>query len=240
MTDDNQRSPGEAARHLLRSTPFGALATVMREAGGAPYTSMVAVATDYDGSPILLVSDLADHTKNLKLDDRVSLLLIGDGMEEDPMAGERLTLQGRLSLGTTPNLRERYLARHPKAALYADFGDFGFYRMTIEKAHLIGGFGKIHWMPGEDLTIDPPRALSEAEADIVGHMNDDHADAIQLYATRLLQRTEGAWRMTGVDIEGVDLRFEDQVARLPFDAAVADSTDVRQELITLVNKARET
>ena len=238
MTDDDLGCPGQAARHLLRSTPFGALATVMREANGAPYASMASIATDLDGAPILLLSDLADHTKNLTLDDRVSLLLIGQGLDEDPMAGERLTLQGRLSRNTAPQCRQRYLARHPKAALYADFADFGFYLMTIERAHLVAGFGNIHWMAGSRLTIDPPPALAKAEHGVINHMNEDHADAILLYATRLLRRSEGAWRITGVDGEGADLRCQDRVARLPFDGIVANGTDVRKEFVRLVNKAR--
>ena len=240
MTDDDVSSPDQAARHLLRSAPFGAVATVMREVDGAPYASMVSIATDLDGAPILLLSDLADHTKNLALDHRVSLLLIGQNRDEDPMANERLTLQGRLTRTPAPRCRQRYLARHPKASLYADFADFGFYLMTIERAHLVAGFGKIHWMAGDRLTIDPPPKLAEAEHDIVNHMNDDHADAIELYATRLLHRPKGAWRLTGVDGEGADLRCQDQVSRLPFSSLVANSTDVRKEFVRLVNKARET
>lgn len=239
MTDEGQKAAVRDARHLLRSASFGSLATVMRDADGAPYASMVAVATDHDGSPILLVSDLADHTKNLKQDRRISLLLIGDNVEEDPMSGARLTLQGSISRSTEEGPRQRYLARHPSAARYADFGDFGFYRIAVERGHLVAGFGKIHWISGDHLTIDPPEALLEAESDIIAHMNDDHADAIELYATRLLHRSQGAWRMTGVDMEGADLRFQDQVARLPFAVAVENSTDVRKELVRLVNKARD-
>jgi len=211
----------------------------MRETTGAPYASLVALATDHDGSPVLLISDLADHTKNLREDDRISLLVTGDGNHEDPLAGERLSLQGRLERSDLPSLRLRYLAKHPKASLYADFGDFGFYRMTIDKAHLVAGFGRIHWIDGKVLTVPSSEALIAAEADIVFHMNDDHADALQLYATELLGLVDGAWRMTGVDREGADLRKDNQVARLPFGRQVEDSTDVRKELIRLVNKARD-
>ncbi|MGI9499382.1 MAG: HugZ family protein [Geminicoccaceae bacterium] len=238
MTDDDRRGIGEAARHLIRAAALGSLATVMREAGGAPYASLVATATDHDGSPVLLISDLADHTKNLKDDDRVSLLLSGGGEPEDPLAGERLSLQGRLVRSDRPTSRQRYLARHPGAALYADFADFGFYRMMIDRAHLVAGFGRIHWIEGQALTITPSDVLVEAEADIVAHMNEDHADAVALYATRLLGEVDGAWRMTGVDSEGADLRLRERVTRLPFEHRVENDTDVRKELIRLVNKAR--
>lgn len=237
MTDNDHQA--KAARHLLRSASFGSLATIMRDTDGAPYASMVAVATDHDGSPILLISDLADHTKNLKQNGQISLLLIGHNTDEDPMTGERLTLQGSISSSAEASLRQRFLARHPSAARYADFGDFGFYRVTIERAHLVAGFGRIHWIPGARLTIDPPKALIEAESEIVAHMNDDHADAVELYATKLLHRANGAWRVTGVDMEGADLRCQGQIARLPFGTVVKDSTDVRNELVRLVNKARE-
>lgn len=240
MTDDDRPRIDAAARHLLRSAPAGSLATVMRDSDGAPYASLVAIATDHDGAPILLLSDLADHTKNLQRDDRISLLLTGSETHEDPFAGERLSLLGRLVKSNAPSLRQRYLARHQRAAGYADFTDFNFYRMAVDRAHLIAGFGRINWIDGKDLRIEPSESLVAAEADIAAHMNDDHADAVQLYATRLLGRCDGDWRMTGVDGEGADLRFQDQIARLPFGCRVEDGTDVRKELIRLVNKARET
>jgi len=238
MSAEDKETIATAARHLVRAAVRGSLATIMREADGAPYASLAAVATDHDGSPILLLSDLADHTKNLRQDDRISLLVAGDERHEDPLAGERLSLQGRLDRSEASGLRSRYLARHPKAALYADFGDFNFYRMTIDKAHLVAGFGRIHWITGKALTVAPSDALVAAEAGIVEHMNDDHADAIQLYATRLLGRAEGDWQMTGVDREGADLRHLDDTARLAFGKIVNDSTEVRRELVRLVNKAR--
>lgn len=239
MTDDDLKAIGQAARQLMRGAAVGSLATVMREAAGAPYASLVATATDHSGAPILLISDLADHTKNLKRDERVSLLLTGDLEREDPLSGERLSLQGTLARDDDPHLRTRYLARHPGAALYADFGDFGFYRMTVERGHLVAGFGRIHWIDGKALTIPPATQLIEDEAGIVEHMNEDHADALELYATGLLSEINGSWRMTGVDCEGIDLRLDARVARLPFGCRVENGTDVRKELIRLVNKARE-
>lgn len=239
MTDDDPKAIGQAARNLVRGAVVGSLATVMRDAEGAPYASLVSVATDAAGAPILLISDLADHTKNLKQDARVSLLVAGNLDREDPLSGERLSLQGTLARDDDPHLRKRYLARHPGAAMYADFGDFGFYRMTVERGHLVAGFGRIHWIEGEALTIPPADALIEDEAGIVEHMNEDHADALELYATRLLSEINGSWRMTGVDCEGIDLRLDARVARLAFGCRIENGTDVRKELIRLVNKARE-
>ena len=140
--------------------------------------------------PILLISDLADHTKNIREDDRVSLLLNGSEGHEDPLAGARLSLQGRIARIDDQEPRRRFLARHPNASVYADFNDFGFYRLNIEKAHLVAGFGRIHWLKSDDLLITPSDALIVSDADIVTHMNEDHADAVQLYA----QKTAGLQR----------------------------------------------
>ena len=235
---DDQPSPAADGRFLLRSVALGTLATVMRGGEGAPYASLASVATDHDGSPILLISDLADHTKNVKEDDRVSLLLNGSEGHDDPLAGARLTLQGRLTRKDDPELRRRYLSRHPASAFYADFGDFGFYHFGIEKAHLVAGFGRIAWIDGGDLLVSPSDALAASDADVVAHMNEDHLDAIQLYANRLLGLEGDDWLMTGIDVEGADLRRGNQVARLTFDNIVNNSTDVRNELVSLVNKSR--
>ncbi|MGI9492074.1 MAG: HugZ family protein [Geminicoccaceae bacterium] len=240
MTADDQLSPATTGRFLLRSVQLGALATIMRDSGGAPYASLVSVATDHDGSPILLISDLADHTKNLRNDDRVSLLLNGSEGLTDPLAGARLTLQGKLARHDDQEGRRRYLARHAKASFYADFADFGFYRLDIEKAHLVAGFGRIHWLMRDDLLITTPDALVACDAEVVAHMNDDHGDAVQLYANKLLGRDGDGWLMTGIDAEGADLRNNGQVTRLTFGNKVNNSTDVRNELIRLVNKSRET
>ena len=228
------------SRHLIRAAAKGSLATVMRESDGAPYASLAATATDPAGAPLLLLSDLADHTKNLKADNRVSLLLNSDEQHEDPMAGARLTLQGRLIPTDGDAAHRRYLARHAGASLYIDFADFNLYRLVVDKAHLVAGFGRIHWIDGATLSIEPPSALTDAEADIVAHMNEDHSDAVHLYATRLLGRGGDQWRMTGVDAEGADLRCENEIARLTFERPVSNSTDVRKEMVRLVNKARST
>ena len=239
MIDDDRLGIGKAARQLVRAAALGSLATVMRKTEGSPYASLVAVATDHDGAPILLISDLADHTKNLKEDDRVSLLLTETDEREDPLAGERLSLQGRLVRSDAPSLRQRYLARHPSASLYADFADFGFYLMTIERGHLVAGFGPHSLDRGRCLTIAPSEALAAAETDIIAHMNEDHADTLELYATRLLDQTGGAlahdrrrWRRRRSSPWGTRTQAS-------FRAPGEDSTDVRKELITLVNKARD-
>jgi putative heme iron utilization protein len=132
------------SKGLLRQTRIGSLATIDRRTG-YPFATLVTVATDHDGSPILLMSQLSVHTRNLDADPRASILLARAG-KGDPLAHPRLTVVGRAAKQTDPavraRLKARFLARHPKAALYADFNDFGFWRLALESAHLNGGFAK--------------------------------------------------------------------------------------------------
>lgn len=228
-------------RALVRGADRASLASALpaESAAAWPYASLVLMAVDHDLSPILLVSRLAEHTRAMASDGRVSLLVDGTAGLAQPLTGPRVTLLGRAAPDPTPRLRARFLARHPDAALYADFGDFAFWRVNLERAHLVGGFGRIRWLAADELVpAPPPPALVEAEADIVGHMNEDHAAALDLYAGRLLGRPGTGWRMTGIDSEGLDLRREGTVARLAFDQPVEDPDQARKALISLVARAR--
>ena len=228
-----------AASSLLRSALKGSLATLQR-GSGHPYASLVLTATDSDGAPLFLISRLALHTQNLAADARASLLIDGTGTEADPMAGARVTLIGSARPTTSATARVRFLARHPSARGYADFPDFAFYALTVESAHYIGGFGRIVDIGANDLLVPlaGAEALIEAEPGIVSHMNEDHADVIELYATRLLGAKPGAWRMTGIDPEGCDLVLGAQGLRLPFTVRVVNANAARQELVRLVGAAR--
>ena len=147
MDDDG---PAAEARRLLRAAATASLGTIARD-GGWPYTSLVLVAVDAGGAPILLLSDLAEHSRNIAGDDRVSLLIDGTLGLEERLTGPRLTVLGRAARSAEPDHRAGYLARHPSAGRYADFGDFAFYRIAVESAHLVAGFGNIHAIAGADL-----------------------------------------------------------------------------------------
>jgi putative heme iron utilization protein len=149
-----------------------------------------------------------------------------------------VTLVGRAAPADDLEARRRFLARHPDAAMYAGFRDFRFYRVTPERAHLVGGFGKIHWLERDALRGPPLAGLAEAEEGIVAHMNEDHADAVQLYAHRLLKRTGNGWKMTGIDRAGIDLRKGGDVGRLEFDVPLSAVEEARGVLVSLVAKAR--
>jgi putative heme iron utilization protein len=143
----DHRDPAAEARALLRAASTASLGTIGRD-GGWPFTSLVLVATDHDGVPLLLLSDLAEHSANIAADDRVSLLIDGTAGLDDPLTGPRLTVVGRATRSDHAGHRERYLARHESAAQYADFGDFAFYRIAMESGHLVAGFGRIDWIAG--------------------------------------------------------------------------------------------
>ncbi len=237
MIEDMSR----AVRALLRGLDRAALATALPalEGGAAwPYASLVLVAVDHDLSPVLLLSDLAEHSKAIAAESRVSLLFDGTGGLDQPLSGARVTLLGRIERTIDPRLAQRFLARHPDAEMYAGFKDFHFYKVAPERAHLVAGFGKIRWLEASELMPAKAPGLADSEADIVSHMNGDHADALQLYAEKLLGLPRGDWRMTGIDAEGIDLRRGGQVARLPFDAPLANAGEARKVLVGLVGRAR--
>jgi putative heme iron utilization protein len=232
--------PAAAARRILKSVPMASLATLAATADGWPYASLVACAVGHDGTPALLLSELADHTRNLRADPRASLLLDNTAGLANRMAGERLTLMGRLAPVEDAVLRRRYLARHPGAAHYADFADFALWAMTVERAHLVGGFANAHWLEAAAVLAPLPEAyaLTEAETGILEHMNADHRDAIDVYANHLARRGGQGWRLTGIDREGIDLRRAGETARVAFPAPVDDGEAAKEALIELVARAR--
>lgn len=233
-------APAATLRFLVRAHDRGALATLLARAplAGAPYASLVLYATAVDGAPLLLLSDLADHTGNLKAEPRASLLVDGTAGLDDPLTGARASLIGRIRRTEDEADKRRYLARHPSAATYAGFGDFNCYRMEVEAAHLVAGFGRIHWLRSD--TFDWPSApdIAAAEPDVIDHMNQDHQNAVALYATRLLGLQSGDWRLTGIDAEGCDLRVGGRVARLAFPQRLTGAHQLRQAFIDLTKAAR--
>ena len=231
------------AKTLLRTTRAGALATIDRNTGH-PFASLVNVATDVDGSPLIFVSRLSTHTANLEKDSRASLLLAALG-RGDPLAYPRITVLGAfMQIGRDerdePRLRRRFRSRHPKSELYAGFADFSFWRLSVVSAHLNAGFGRAADLKADDILADICGAenLIEAESDAVAHMNNDHAEAVRLYATKLLGAEDGAWRLTGLDPEGLDLALNDAALRLPFPQRVVTAEQLRKMVANLASAAR--
>jgi putative heme iron utilization protein len=237
-------NPLELGKSLLRSIRAGTLGTLDRNTGH-PFASLVTVATDVDGSPVILTSRLSTHTANLEVDGRASVLL-GQTGKGDPLAHPRLTVLGSFARvdrasADDARVRRRFLARHPKAELYAAFSDFAFWRMMVASAHLNGGFARAADLAAADVLTDVSDAddLIAAEEGAVAHMNADHADAIQLYATKLLGEADGPWRISSLDPDGADLTGGDRTARLCFKQRVTSAAQLRQVLVALAKQARE-
>jgi putative heme iron utilization protein len=226
------------ARLLLREARSATLSSLLE--GGSPHGSLVNIATDRRGRPLLLLSRLAWHTRNLEADGRASLLVVGKGTFSDPLEGPRVTVMGRMSRVDEVEARDRYLAAHPKASFYAGFKDFGWWRMEIEQAHAVAGFGRIETFAGDDVVLseEAVAGFGEREAAALAHMNQDHLDAIALYATRLLGEPPGEWRIAACDPDGADLTDGARGTRLAFDAPVRDGEELKATLVELARRAR--
>ncbi|MBF0374594.1 MAG: pyridoxamine 5'-phosphate oxidase family protein [Alphaproteobacteria bacterium] len=201
----------QAIRRLMRGCDRAALATLM--ADGAPYASLVAVATDHGGAPLLLLSQLSEHSRNLAADARVSLLFEARSGAANPQEDPRVTVTGRVARSDDPAHRARFLARHPAAAAYAGFGDFAFHRVEVERAHWVGGFARAVWID------DPLRGLAEPAARIA----EAEPDILSTFDA-------GDWRLVAVDPDGCDLAQGETVRRVAFDRMVETPDDLRHAL----------
>jgi heme iron utilization protein len=221
---------------LLRTARFGALAT-LDPLDGSPSVSRVSLATAMDGAPVFLISRLSAHCTNLLEDGRCSLL-VGEPGKGDPLAHPRMTLIGtaaQIAKGPEQTYyRNRYLRRHPKAALYVDFPDFSFWRFETTRASLNGGFGKAYTLTPSDLATPSEgiESLSEMEESAVAHMNADHLAAIERYASKAGEQPN-EWRLATLDPEGLDLTSGDRVTRLWFDTPLASAAELRPVLVSL-------
>jgi putative heme iron utilization protein len=241
MQSSADSSSSDFARKLLRSSRQGALATLMTGSGD-PYCSLVNLASHPDGSPILLISRLALHTKNILADPRVSLML-DERAAGDPLEGARIMLAGTAEEARAEGmtaLRRRYLSVHPSAEVFVDFKDFSFFRIRPKGAHLVAGFGRIVDLAADQFLTDltGAEALLEAEQGAVDHMNADHGDALNLYATKLLGAEAVEWRCTGCDPDGLDLQAGAKTLRLNFPERVTDAGELRRMLVKLAGEAR--
>jgi len=238
MKLDKTFNPRLAAKKLLREARSGALATLMQDSGD-PYCSLVNVATTVGGAPVLLLSKLAMHTKNILSDARVSLML-DERKEGDPLEGARVMLMGRCVKDNDAATPIAYLRRHPDAEMYANFSDFSFYRMEVGGAHLVAGFGRIVDLKPQDVLTDiaDAKALVDAEADAIAHMNADHADTCRLYATKLFGAPDGGWRCVGIDPEGLELQNGRIALRLRFPRRVIAPSPLRVILREIADEAR--
>lgn len=229
------------ARCLLRAAAAATLAT---QADGQPFAALVTPAMAPELTPLLLISSLSEHTRHLRAEPRCALAVTGVAEGANPQTAPRVTLTGLaepVPEAEVPALKARWLAKHPYAALYADFGDFALWRIRPGGALLVGGFARATRIKLADLLPDAAAvaAIAAAEADIIGHVNADHPDAVAAIAQGLLGGAAGAWRMVAVDPDGADLALgEERVLRLAFAAPVASAEAVRMDLVRAAREGR--
>jgi len=235
----DEMTGASGVRRLLRRTEYGCLASLMPE--GSPYASLVNVASDQAGRPLILISKLAWHTRHLSHDPRASLLIADPNPEGDRLEASRATLIGRFETVSEESVARRYLALHPGAAEYAGFADFNYWRLTPETVHLVAGFGRIQTFSGADMLINAAHAVVFAgiEKSAVEHLNADHDDVVSL-----LWRSAGGSptpeaQVVAVDAEGLDLSDGRERRRFQFGRLLKDGAELRHELAKIAQKLRK-
>jgi len=232
-------TPGTKARRYLRAQHEGVLSTLSERLVGHPFGSMLPFVLDHAARPIILVSRLAEHTRNMAADPRVSL--IAHDRVEDVQAGARVTLVGEAKVveaAEIPATQARYLAYFPDAARLLSLGDFSFISIYTRTLRYIAGFGDIRWITEADYT-PPYSEMALSEASIVAHMNADHAESLKGYCRHFLSQSPAEVLMVGIDCDGFDLRVDGSLARFDFPKPVADASEVREALAVMARTARE-
>ena len=232
MADDSESAAFEA-RKLLRAARSGTLATAAD--GGQPFASLVTPACAPDLSLLLLLSNLSEHTRHLRAEPRCSILVCGTADGANPQTAPRVTVTGIAEIADEPGLKARYLAVHPYASLYADFGDFHLWRIRPLGALFVGGFARAVRLRQAELAPDPAAVavIAASEDGIIGHCNRDHPDALAAIAGEA-----GDWRMVTADVDGTALAQNERVLRIHWSAPVMDSSSVRTELVRMTREAR--
>lgn len=231
---------GTEARALLLAAAQGVLSTQSKEMPGFPFGSVAPFCLDAAGRPLFLISELAQHTKNLRADPRCSFIVIAHG--EDIQANARLTLVGEcLPLQDEAGIEAaatRYYRYFPDSLDFHRIHDFRFFRLEPVRCRYIGGFGRIHWVDPAEVLLANPFA-GDREADIVAHMNEDHADALAHYCRQAgIEPGGAAPLMTGIDAEGIHLRLGKRILRFSFAAPVTTPGQAREALVTMARAGR--
>lgn len=229
-------STGQEARRYLRAHRSGVLSTLSVKLGGCPFGSIVPFVLDRDCRPVILVSTLAEHTRNLAADPRASLIV--HDYADDVQAGTRLTLAGDAArLPADGEAPARYLRAFPAADRLLALGDFSFWAIAPKALLFIRGFGRIDWIDTADFT-PPASAIAEAEASIVEHMNADHTVALADYCRHYHGVVPVAVEMTGIDCDGFDVRADGRLLRFEFPEPVTNAGKAREALVAMTRAAR--
>ena len=224
-----------SARRLLRTQAFATLAT-LEATSNHPYASLIAVATAIDGTPVFLISTLAWHTRNLEADPRASILLASQAnSNDDPLNMGRISVMGTAKRASDPSLRRRFLARHPSAVSYVDFSDFSFWRLDVEQAHFVGGFGRISTLSANEILLDREAvSLWNANADAATErLNKDRSELIERLAASAGGQASQNWRVAACDPDGCDLVAGEHAVRLTFKNPIDHPDELDESLQAL-------
>jgi hypothetical protein len=220
---------------LLKRQSVGVLSTHSVDVEGYPFGSIAPYILNYDGEPTMLISDIAQHTRNIKRNNKVSLTIF-DQCADDPQASSRLTWIGNAELvdPSDTKIRHRYLRYFPSAESYFETHDFSLYSIRLRRARFIGGFGEIYWIEPDAMLLKNP--FSETERGIVEHMNQDHEAALFHYCDLLKMATANAVAMTGIDSEGFDMLADNRKLRIDFDTPISTVEAARTALVKLARR----
>ena len=259
-----------ASRQLMRSSSRCYMATKLSNQNKTkmglsidetitPYVTFLMVAFDYDCSPLVLLSNLSEHTKNINENNTISLMFYEEIKNkelfqqfpkryypnpkiyyEDPMSRPRITVVGKLKKTKNSNHKKRFLLRHPASNLYANFSDMNIYKLHIQGGHLTGGFAQVNWFKKNELTIKNFKNFASDEEKIIAHMNDHHQESINLFSKNLVlgKHRKGDWKITGIDPEGFDIRLKDSLRRYYFEKKIKDTSELRKVFVKLHYRAK--
>lgn len=230
-------SNAREARQMLRAHRYGALCTLSKKFDGHPFGSITPYLADHDGSLLILISTLAEHTKNIQHDPRVSLITHNQASPDIQTQG-RVTMVGSAHLvAGKEQAGKRYLRYFPQAETYFAMHDFSFYRIVPEAVRYIGGFGKIHWIAAANY-LAPAHPLIEQEDTILAHMNTEHRDSLRRYCHHFKQIETPDATMLGIDCDGFDVRTDSEVLRFDFTEDVMDAQQARKALVQMSQDSR--
>ena len=228
------------ARRLFNSKSFGILSTLSLKLEGFPFGSVVPYCLDNEGMAVVLISTIAEHTKNISNDDRCSITIIMDN--EDVQSNGRLCVIGNMELLSPleTDVKERYYRHFPNSKTYHTAHDFFFYRLRPISLRYIGGFGMIYWLDPSDFLINNP-FQGNGENKITDHMNKDHQKDLVSYCEHYKEMTivpNANVVMVGIDSLGFDLFVNDKKVRFDFESPVKNTLDAREALVGLSKGAK--
>lgn len=225
ITDNDKTATAREARFLLRAHRYGALSTLSKKFEGHPFGSITPYLVDHDGSLLILISTLAEHTKNIQHDPRVSLITHNQENSHIQTQG-RVTVMGSAILeNDRTGASLRYLKYFPEAASYFSMHDFSFYRIVPQNIRYIGGFGNIHWVQAENYRVENYPLIAQ-EHDLLAEMNSKHESVIRRHTAQDDLKAE----LIGIDCDGFDIRVGERIMRIESDVPILDAQQARLAL----------